>query len=56
MNIGIIFLIVYFLRLLYRIMLRSREKSRENFIQMRKHVMIKIEMLDEKHGKLVWIY
>jgi plasmid maintenance system antidote protein VapI len=30
-------------------MLRSREKSREQFIEMRKHVMIKIEMLDEKH-------
>lgn len=29
----------------YRIMLRSREKSRENFVEMRKHVMIKIEML-----------
>ncbi|CAD5226871.1 unnamed protein product [Bursaphelenchus xylophilus] len=33
----------------YRIMLRSREKSRDGFIEMRKHVMIKIEMLDEKH-------
>ncbi|KAI6236523.1 PRKCA-binding protein [Aphelenchoides besseyi] len=33
----------------YRIMLRSREKSRESFIEMRKHVMIKIEILDEKH-------
>ncbi|KAI6234565.1 PRKCA-binding protein [Aphelenchoides fujianensis] len=33
----------------YRIMLRSREKSRENFIEMRRHVMIKIEILDEKH-------
>uniref|UniRef100_A0A915DKZ7 AH domain-containing protein n=1 Tax=Ditylenchus dipsaci TaxID=166011 RepID=A0A915DKZ7_9BILA len=33
----------------YRVMLRCREKSRDNFIQMRKHVMIKIELLDEKH-------
>lgn len=30
-------------------MLRSREKARENFVEMRRHVMIKIEMLDEKH-------
>lgn len=30
-------------------MLRSRERSREQFIEMRRHVMIKIEMLDEKH-------
>lgn len=30
-------------------MLRSREKSRDQFIEMRKHVMIKIEILDEKH-------
>lgn len=35
----------------YRIMLRSREKSRDGFIEMRRQVMIKIEMLDEKHGK-----
>lgn len=27
----------------------SREKSREAFVEMRKHVMIKIELLDEKH-------
>jgi len=36
-------------RYYFRIMLRSREKSRESFIEMRKHVMIKIEILDEKH-------
>lgn len=30
-------------------MLRSRENSREHFIEMRKHVMIKIEILNEKH-------
>ena len=35
----------------YRVMLRCRDKSREQFIEMRRHVMIKIEMLDEKHGE-----
>lgn len=33
-------------------MLRGRETSRENFVKQRKHVMIKIELLDEKHSKL----
>lgn len=32
-------------------MLRGRETSRDNFIKQRKHVMIKIELLDEKHSK-----
>ncbi|KAH7725508.1 protein kinase C-binding protein PICK1 [Aphelenchoides avenae] len=33
----------------YRIMLRCRDKSREKFTELRKHVMVKIELLDEKH-------
>ncbi|KAI1701357.1 arfaptin-like domain-containing protein [Ditylenchus destructor] len=33
----------------YRVMLRCRENARVNFIEMRKHVMVKIELLDEKH-------
>ena len=33
----------------YRIMLRGRETSRDKFVKERKHVMIKIELLDEKH-------
>uniref|UniRef100_A0A914CQC8 PRKCA-binding protein n=1 Tax=Acrobeloides nanus TaxID=290746 RepID=A0A914CQC8_9BILA len=33
----------------YRVMLRCRQQSRQNFIETRNHVMVKIEVLDEKH-------
>uniref|UniRef100_A0A0N4X955 AH domain-containing protein n=1 Tax=Haemonchus placei TaxID=6290 RepID=A0A0N4X955_HAEPC len=33
----------------YRLMLRCRQETRQKFIQMRNDVMIKIELLDQKH-------
>uniref|UniRef100_A0A0K0DCH6 PRKCA-binding protein n=1 Tax=Angiostrongylus cantonensis TaxID=6313 RepID=A0A0K0DCH6_ANGCA len=33
----------------YRLMLRCRQEAREKFVQMRNDVMIKIELLDQKH-------
>ncbi|VDM57717.1 unnamed protein product [Angiostrongylus costaricensis] len=33
----------------YRLMLRCRQEAREKFMQMRNDVMIKIELLDQKH-------
>jgi len=35
----------------YRVMLRCRERSRQKFIDERGHVMVKLEMLEEKHGR-----
>ena len=37
----------------YRVMLKCRETSRAKFIDMRSHVQIKIQMLDEKQGTLI---
>ncbi|KAK6037292.1 Arfaptin-like domain protein, partial [Cooperia oncophora] len=33
----------------YRLMLRCRQETRQKFVQMRNDVMIKIELLDQKH-------
>lgn len=33
----------------YRLMLRCRQESRQKFVQMRNDVMVKIELLDQKH-------
>jgi PRKCA-binding protein len=36
----------------YRVMLKYREQSRENFLEKRKNCAVKIELLDERHGKI----
>ncbi|VDN39617.1 unnamed protein product [Gongylonema pulchrum] len=34
----------------YRLMLRCRQESRQKFMRLRKDVMEKLELLDQKHG------
>uniref|UniRef100_A0A0R3RS32 PRKCA-binding protein n=1 Tax=Elaeophora elaphi TaxID=1147741 RepID=A0A0R3RS32_9BILA len=36
----------------YRLMLRCRQNSHEKFMKLRKDVMEKLELLDQKHGKI----
>lgn len=37
----------------YRLVLRCRQEARARFAKMRKDVMEKIELLDQKHGLLL---
>ncbi len=46
---------------LSRLVLRCRQLARERFAQMRSDVLVKLELLDQKHGwflffKLIFIY
>lgn len=39
----------------YRLMLRCRQEARQRFVQMRNDVMVKIELLDQKHGSYCFL-
>ena len=38
----------------YRLILRCRQEARARFSQMRKDVLEKMELLDQKHGEGLW--
>lgn len=40
----------------YRLVLRCRQEARARFAKMRKDVMEKIELLDQKHGWFVFLF
>ena len=37
-------------RLVFRLILRCRQLARERFAKMRADVLVKLELLDQKHG------
>ena len=52
MNTGnsIIFLLDEIMIFLFRLILRCRQLARERFAKMRADVLVKLELLDQKHG------
>lgn len=40
----------------YRLVLRCRQEARARFAKMRKDVMEKIELLDQKHGLFLFVF
>lgn len=45
---------VYLKHLTYRLILRCRQDARTRFAKMRSDVLVKLELLDQKHGKLAF--